>query len=237
MGIDKIRDKVFIYIIVVLIAVSCDSRTKPPLMTTDMDNENLLSTLDHPSFAWMNKPAVFAWENQVLKVKAEEATDFFNNPVDGSKIATAPFLYQMVEGNFIAKTLVRPDFSAQWNAVSLMVYLDSLNWIKFAFEESDATGRSIVSVVTRDVSDDANGVILADQDAVWLKIIRQNDNYAMHWSLDDRKYHMARLTAMPPADMVKVGIEAQCPAGSSATHEIHFFGIMDKTVKDLRTGE
>ena len=97
--------------------------------------------------------------------------------------------------------------------------------------------RSIVSVVTRGISDDANGVILKNHDQVWLKLIRKGNTYSMHWSIDGKDYKMARISNMPVADSVKIGIEVQCPVGESAVHEINFFDIEQRTVQDLRKGE
>ncbi|HRF38423.1 MAG TPA: DUF1349 domain-containing protein [Saprospiraceae bacterium] len=186
---------------------------------------------------WLSQPRSATVKEGILAVTVDKSTDFFNNPEDGAISTTAPLLYEKIEGDFVVKALVRPDFEEVWNAVSLMVYMDSLHWIKFAFENSDATGPSVVTVVTKGVSDDANGAIMSGQKEVWLKLIRKNNNYSMLWSLDDKEYKMARLTSMPAADAVKVGIEAQCPVGESATHEILYYHSERKTVQDLRKGE
>ena len=188
-------------------------------------------------FSWLNRPESYAFTDGVFTVLAPAESDYFNNPEDGKITGTAPFLYTEIAGDFVATTKVAPDFSSVWNAVALMVYWDSKHWIKFAFENSDATGPSIVSVVTREVSDDANGVILDDSGAIWLKLIRKGKLYAMHWSRDGENFKMARLAAMPEKEIIKIGIEAQCPAGSGAKHLISFFSLEARTVKDLRKGE
>ena len=118
-----------------------------------------------------------------------------------------------------------------------MVSWDSEHWIKFGFEYSDATGPGIVSVVTREKSDDANGVVLEDTRSIWLKLVRKNNLFSMHWSRDGKNYKMARLAAMPKKDLIKVGIEAQCPAGPGARHKFSFFSLESITVTDIRKGE
>lgn len=80
-----------------------------------------------------------------------------------------------MKGDFVATALVQPDFSSQWNAVALMVHIDDKNWIKFAFENSDATGPSIVSVVTKEVSDDANGMVISQDRSHQLQQNDQSD--------------------------------------------------------------
>ncbi len=196
-----------------------------------------LSTEDLNGFEWMNKPEDFSISGSDLKIVAKKGTDFFNNPEDSSVVYSAPLLYEKMSGDFIATALVEPDFTSLWNAAALMVYVDSLNWIKFAFENSDATGKSIVTVVTRNVSDDANGPILTDADSIWLRIIRKGSIYAMHWSGDGRAFKMARLSSLPSNGIVKIGLEAQCPVGRSAEHTFRYFSLEPKTVNDLRKGE
>lgn len=227
-------------IVFIFSQVSCNQIGKnTPEIPDQLLTNNLLSGelgKNSSDLQWMNKPTSFSIENGTLIVKAEKGTDFFNNPEDNTITASAPFLFKQIEGDFVAVALVSPDFSSMWNAVALMVHIDKNNWIKFAFENSDATGKSIVSVVTHSVSDDANGVILRDQDRVWLKLIRRDTIYSMLWSLDGKDYKMARLTTMPAVDSVKIGIEVQCPVGQSATHEVNYFGIEKKRINDLRKG-
>ena len=201
---------------------------------------NLLSGLSEGEmrdFMWINKPENFSFEEGTLLVEAPAKSDFFINPVDGQKSSTAPVLYLPVSGDFVSVARVSPDLSGVWNAAALMVFIDDTNWIKFAFENSDATGPSIVSVTTRESSDDANGAVLSDQEEIWLKLIRKGNNYAMHWSTDGRDYKMARLSAMPEADTIKLGLEAQCPAGEGALHTFNYFSLERISINDLRTGQ
>lgn len=201
---------------------------------------NLLSGLssnDTGELNWMNRPTTFTFEKGSLNAVALKGTDFFNNPEDSTITGTAPFLYKSAQGDFVARALVKPDMTSMWNAVALMVYIDDRHWIKFAFENSDATGPSIVTVITKDVSDDANGAVLSGQEEVWLKLVRKNNSYSMLWSMDGKNYKMARLGTLPATDAVKIGIEVQCPVGEAASHEITYFGIENRTVEDLRKGE
>ena len=201
---------------------------------------NILSEIsggDLNGLTWLNKPEKYEIQNNSIIITAPENSDFFIDPEDHKSTATAPVLYREVAGDFIAVTKVTPDLTSQWNAAALLVFLDDFNWIKFGFENSDATGPGIVSVITRETSDDANGAILNDAASLWLKLVRKGDNYSMHWSLNGKEYKMARLAAMPSVDTVKLGIEAQCPAGSQAIHRFDYFSIESTTVKALRAGE
>ena len=186
------------------------------------------------NFNWVNDPKVFSIASEGLLVEAEEGTDYFNNPEDGSVTGTAPLLYQNLSGDFIATAVVKPDFNAQWNAVSLMAHIDETNWIKFAFESSDATGPSVVTVVTKGVSDDANGVVIENTDTLWLSLVKKDSIYAMHWSANGKDFKMARLTTMPATDSLKVGVEFQSPVGEKALHLLKCYQVEFKTVENLR---
>ncbi|MDX2245333.1 MAG: DUF1349 domain-containing protein [Bacteroidia bacterium] len=226
----------YIYFVVFMSIIfsGCRNHTNPSKVEDDSAFASNITKAMISEWEWLNEPESFAIVDSSLSVKVKKGSDFFNNPEDGSVAASAPFLYQKIQGDFVAKTFIQPDFSSQWNAVSLMVYLDSLNWIKFAFENSDATGPGIVTVVTKGKSDDANGVILNEHKQVWLAIARKNNNYSMHWSLDGDNYNMARLTSMPEQNEINIGVETQSPVGDSATHTIHFFSLESRTVQDLR---
>ncbi len=185
-------------------------------------------------FEWLNSPKSFDIVDDVLQVTVVKGTDFFNDPEEKAVTASAPLLYKAIKGDFVVKALVQPDFGAQWNAVALMVYKDNLKWVKFAFENSDATGPGIVSVVTKGSSDDANGAVIPDRKKLWLAIARKGDIFSMHWSIDGKNYRMARLTAMPSMDEIKIGVEFQSPVGEEAKHFLHFFEVEKRTVKNLR---
>lgn len=208
-------------------------------MAMDQD-DNLLAKMSLQNlngFRWMNSPAGLQASGNSIRVTAGEGSDFFNNPEDGKITATAPLLYREVACDFVATALVQPDFSSVWNAAALMVHIDSARWIKFAFENSDATGPGIVSVVTNGASDDANGPILAGRRAVWLRIIRKGGIYALHWSENGSDFKMARLSSLPSEGAVKIGMEAQSPVGKSATHSFLYFSLEERAVKDLRKGQ
>ncbi|MEL6656923.1 MAG: DUF1349 domain-containing protein [Bacteroidota bacterium] len=230
----------FLLIVLSLACGNIDSESMDNKPTTLSDlPPNLLAGLtpdNLQAWSWLNPPEKVEYGDGQIWVHAASKTDYFNDPETGNINGNAPLFYQEVRGDFIATAQVEPDFANVWNAVALMMYQDSLNWIKFAFENSDATGPGVVSVVTREVSDDANGPVLENQPNLWLRLIRKGDLYAMHWSSDGHEYYMARLSKMPPMETVKIGIESQCPIGVGARHRLQYFSLEQRTVDDLRKG-
>ena len=222
------------FAIIGVMVMGCSPKSSEKQLIKPSSQQKNITPESIAGMSWMNKPEAFEVKDSSLLVTVVEGTDFFNNPEDSSVVGSAPYLYQSVQEDFMAWAWVRPDFSGQWNAVALMVHIDSVNWIKFAFENSDATGPSIVSVVTRTTSDDANGVVLGDNESIWLSLVRKGNLYAMHWSVDGENYTMARLTAMPESVQVKIGLEMQSPVGEEATHQVMFWDIDRVSVKNLR---
>jgi len=199
-------------------------------LLTEMSKENL------NGFSWMNTPESFGFANNALQISPKANSDYFNDPASGKITGSAPMLFKAVAGDFVATAKVKPNFNDIWNACALMVYQDSTFWGKLCFENSDATGPSVVTVVTKETSDDSNGPVIHDQKSIWLRIARKDDLYAMYWSLDGIDYKMARLFSLPQCDSIKIGMVAQCPAGVSVIHEFNYLSFEKKTLKDMRKG-
>ena len=195
--------------------------------------------MNFADWKWLN-------ESQVITVNGETAitapakTDWFNNPVPengvlSDPVANAPFYYTEVEGDFVFRAKVRPNHRYVYDACALMVIKDEYTWAKAAFEASDFGTKAAVCVVTNQVSDDANGCNIG-QDEAWLQIVRVGDVFCVHYSLDGERFDMVRLFYLPVGERVKVGLEAQSPAGEGGLRFFSDVTLEHKTVKNLRKG-
>jgi len=192
------------------------------------------------SFKWLNE-AKFNVDGDKITITAPPKCDFFNSPVPENGVfkapqADAPFFYTEIEGDFIIRVKVKPDFKAIYDAACIMVMQDENLWLKAAYEKSDFDTTAVVSVVTNKISDDANGCNLT-ADSIWLQVARVGCNFAVHYSLDGEKFDMVRLCMLPVADTIKVGIESQCPTGEGATHEFSGLTIEKRSISNLRAGK
>lgn len=188
---------------------------------------------------WLNESQVVAGNGE-FAIYAPGKTDWFRNPIpeDGklaAPVANAPFYYQEVCGDFVFKAKVRPNFKTVYDACALMMIEDDVTWCKAAFEKSDFGTTAAVCVVTDEVSDDANGCNIA-QDEVWLKIVRAGNVFCVLYSLDGETYNMVRLFRLNVKETVKVGLEAQSPAGEGGIRYFSDVSLEHRTVKDLRSG-
>ena len=195
--------------------------------------------MDIKNFKWLNESKITT-DGDKITITAPPKTDYFNNPVPENGVfkspqENAPFHYTDVEGDFVVRVKVRPNFESVYDAACIMIIHDKNLWIKAAFEKSDFDTTAVVSVVTNKVSDDANGCNV-ESDEVWLQVARVGDNFAVHYSLDGKKFDMVRLCLLPAGKTVKVGIEAQCPMGQGGIREFSGLTIEKRSVANLRAG-
>ncbi len=202
---------------------------------------NLLENLTPESLSargltWANPP--LGWQalpEGGLRVTVPAQVDYFRDPAGVHNKDDAPFLWRPVSGDFVAQALVRPNFTTTWDAAALMARFDNAHWAKICFEKTDLGTTAAVSVVTNEVSDDANGANLSVPQ-LWLQMVRLGTAFGMHYSLDGAKWQMVRVFHLPGPAEVKLGVVAQCPAGPGATIDILHFSIAARSVTNLRAG-
>lgn len=193
------------------------------------------------NFNWINE-SVINKEHNSIEIYAPKETDFFcNNGAIGEEgitpesLCNAPFYYTEVAGNFVMRVKVSHDFNDIYDSASIMVMKDMSYWAKACFELTDFDTHAVVSVVTKEESDDANGCNIEDN-TVWLQICRSGTSFAFHYSTDGENYYMMRFFHLPVDEVVKVGLLAQAPLGSGGKRIYEDLLIERKTVKNIRMG-
>jgi regulation of enolase protein 1 (concanavalin A-like superfamily) len=185
---------------------------------------------------WSNAPD--RWEplpGGGLRVHAPARTDYFQNPNGDPGSDSAPYLWLPVEGDFVARAHIQPTFASTYDAGALMVRGDERHWAKLCFESTDLGTHAAVSVVTTGVSDDANGADL-EAESLWLQIVRQDDLFGLHYSLDGQSWRMVRYFALPLPARVKVGLVAQSPVGPGTDVDFRSFSVEPRRVANMRAG-
>ena len=195
--------------------------------------------MNFADWKWLNESQAIT-VNGELAITAPAKTDWFNNPVPengvlSAPVANAPFYYTEVKGDFVFRAKVRPNHRYVYDACALMVIKDEYTWVKAAFEASDFGTKAAVCVVTNQISDDANGCNI-DKEEAWLQIVRVGDVFCVHYSLDGERFDMVRLFHLPVGESVKVGLEAQSPAGEGGLRFFSDVTLEHRTVENLRKG-
>ncbi len=186
-------------------------------------------------FLWLNPSTFVSLPDGGIRIKAPAKCDFFKDPAGQHVMASAPYLFLEVEGDFTAKTQVSHAFRSVWDAAAIMTWSDPDNWAKLCFEATDFGTQAIVSVVTKGVSDDANGVNYHWSN-VWLQIVRKGNLFGMHYGPDGVHWNMVRYFIMDAPAKVRIGLVAQCPGGGGAELDFTAFCLDGTTVKDVRAG-
>ena len=177
-----------------------------------------------------------------ITVAAPAHTDLYINPggenaADAeSMMNAATLLGTPPAGDFQFSARVTVDFQAQYDAGVLLLWSDERNWAKLCFEYSPAAEAMVVSVVTREVSDDANAFVV-DGTSVWLRIARIDHVFAYHASTDGHTWRMVRvfsLGADEPAP--QVGFEGQSPTGDGCTITFDQIRFSSQRLVELRDG-
>jgi regulation of enolase protein 1 (concanavalin A-like superfamily) len=169
-------------------------------------------------------------------------SDFYINPGGGdsddaeSLMNAATLLGTPPVGDFSFSARVSVEFRAQFDAGVLMVWIDARRWAKFCFEYSPDREPMVVSVVTRDVSDDANAFTV-DGHEVWMRVARVGQVYAFHASTDGDVWRLVRVFSLGD-DLAhhRIGFEVQSPTGEGCSVRFDDVSFVERRLIDLRDG-
>ena len=179
---------------------------------------------------------------QAVVAQAPGHTDFYVDPGaagsgDAGRVLNAVTLLGVPPaGDFQLSARVRVDFRAQFDAGVLFTWVDEQHWAKFCFEFSPAGQPMVVSVVTRELSDDANAFVVPEP-SVWLRVSRIGSVYAYHASLDASTWELVRVFHLgDDVSRHEVGLEAQSPTGEGCTVTFDQLRFASDRLVDLRDG-
>jgi regulation of enolase protein 1 (concanavalin A-like superfamily) len=146
-----------------------------------------------------------------LAISAAAKTDWFVDPFDGTVSKNAPILLFTPDPDYVLSTRVAPKFVTKWDAGALMLWGDDHHWAKLSFEFSPGKKPTLVTVVTRGLSDDCNSKELR-KDLVYLRIAKSGATYVFYFSTDGHSWEILRTFSLDTEIPVRVGFEAQSQA-------------------------
>jgi regulation of enolase protein 1 (concanavalin A-like superfamily) len=207
-----------------------------------------MSTLDVPRVPFPLTPsAQSTWEldptDGQVSVIALPHSDIFVAPGAGesainsvTNLNAATLLAEAPGGDFQFTARVGVDFVSAFDAGVLLLWLNERYWAKLCFEYSPGGEPMIVSVVNREVADDANSFI-GDGRLVWLRVSRIDDVYAYHASIDGVTWQFVRafvlaLEGVSPS----IGLEAQSPTGEGCAVTFSNVSFTSTRLADIRDG-
>ncbi|MEV1010679.1 DUF1349 domain-containing protein [Streptomyces sp. NPDC049881] len=171
-----------------------------------------------------------------LALAAGPRTDLFADPGGPGRFSDAPALLATPHaGDFVLSARVRAGLSATYDAGALLLYAAPGSWAKLALELSPQGRPTVVTVVTRGVSDDANAFPVESGD-IWLRAARVGGAYAFHASTDGRFWHLVRWFALPSDTPPEAGFLAQSPTGEGLPVRFEEIAYARRTLADPRDG-
>ncbi|GAA4228945.1 hypothetical protein FHR32_007901 [Streptosporangium album] len=184
---------------------------------------------------WLNQPV--DWKvtgGDTLTIDAGPRTDLFTDPGGPDRFANAPALVGRFDGDFTLSARIRLDLASTYDAGVLLLHADEEHWAKFCLELSPQGRPTIVSVVTRGVSDDCNS-FPADGEDIRLRVSRIGTAFAFHASTGDGFWHLIRYFALDGDP--EVGFLAQSPLGDGCTVVFEEIRHSAERLADVRNGE
>lgn len=168
------------------------------------------------TLSWRNTPRSWNVDREnVLTISSNAKTDWFVDPFDGTVAKTAPILLFSPGSDYVLSTRVKVQFATKWDAGALMLWGDDRHWAKLSFEFSPDQKPTLVTVVTRGLSDDCNSLSIAG-DSVYLRIAKSGNTYVFYFATDGQTWQILRTFSLDTGLPVRVGFESQSPAGSGA---------------------
>jgi regulation of enolase protein 1 (concanavalin A-like superfamily) len=188
------------------------------------------------SLHWLNRPE--SWDlspDGQLTITAPSKSDWFIDPQGAVNVSNAPALLFPTSSPCMLSAQVTANHVSTYDAGVLMVYENPLAWAKLCLELSPQGLATIVSVVTKGISDDCNS--FAVNGPVFMRISRLERAYAFHVSEDRIRWNLIRYFKLEDNQNAQMGFLAQSPTGSGCTASFRDIRFEPRLLADIRSGE
>ncbi|MBR7836636.1 DUF1349 domain-containing protein [Actinospica durhamensis] len=172
-----------------------------------------------------------------LTLTGAATSDLFIDPNgSGGDYAAGMLLGLPPEGDFTLSARVAVPFASMFDAAVFVVYVARDRFAKLCFEYSPQLRPTIVSVVTKEVSDDANAFSVEGSSAS-LRVSRIGPAWAFHASTDDKHWSMVRYFSLGESEEpARVGMVGQSPTGEGISVTFTELTYTARTLTDVRDG-
>lgn len=185
---------------------------------------------------WENKADKFSVHGNEMIIVAGEKTDMFRDPNVTYNTDNAPKLLFRPDSDFVLIAAIEHSFASKWDGGAIVLVQDSLNWIKFCFEKDYTGARRVVSVVTKNISDDCNSVEI-NKNKVYYKLAKADNVITLYYSLDSKKWFLIRHLQFDTDKNLTLGFLAQSPTGKKCEVKFSDISYQAKKIKDPYIGD
>lgn len=179
-----------------------------------------------------NNPVGYVINDTEIKITSGEKTNLFNNPNGKSNVHNAPMVLFKPDNNFTLSAKVTGDLNAIYDVAALVIYQDEYTWAKLCYENSVSKEPTIVSVVTRSLSDDCNSQTTGL--FAYLSIVKRENEFSFFYSKDGQSWKMIRNFHLETTGDLKVGFAAHGSRGTGFTGIFSEIKYQDKALSDMR---
>ncbi|MEO1019957.1 MAG: DUF1349 domain-containing protein [Pseudomonadota bacterium] len=182
---------------------------------------------------WLNEPPFWAMDDNVLRVRSGEKTDFWQGTYYGFHRDNGHFLGRFWQGDFTASTRFNAQYDELYDQAGMMVRVDAQHWMKCGVEYTDGAMHLSV-VVTNGHSDWSAQRLEAVSGAVGIRVSRLKDSLFIQYRLGDADWRMARLAFFSPDPSdVQVGLTFCSPQRAGFEAEFKSFEIGPPAMRDI----
>ena len=207
-----------------------------PFQINAQQSDSLIISSIPYKLYWENKPVKFLVRENKLIIEGGEKTDMFRDPNATYNTDNVPKLLFKADENFILSASVEHSFTSKWDGGALVIKSDSMNWIKFCFEKDYTGAKRVVSVVTKNISDDCNSVeIYANK--VFYKVAKADNVITLYYSTNGDKWFLVRHLQFDAKPGFEVGFLAQSPTGTKCVVTFSNIKYQAKKIKDPYIGD
>ena len=186
--------------------------------------------------SWEIKPVKYSVNGNQFFVSAGEKTDMFRDPNVTYNTDNAPKLMFRPDDDFVLSASIEHGFTNKWDGGAIVLKSDSLNWVKFCFEKDYTGARRIVSVVTKNISDDCNSIEIKSN-KVYYKMAKAGNVITLYYSETGTNWFLVRHLQFDAKPGFTVGFLAQSPTGKNCDVIFSNIRYEAKKIKDPYIGE
>jgi regulation of enolase protein 1 (concanavalin A-like superfamily) len=185
---------------------------------------------------WQNLPASWKVDSgNTLTIAPGKRTDWFVSPMGDDRSDNTPRLLFKPADDFVLSAKLNVDFHSQWDSGALVLYVNNSLWAKLCFEMTVEKHPAIVSVVTRDASDDNNSIPISGS-TVYLKVAKAGPAIFFYASQNGRNWSIIRAFSLGANPDLRIGFSSQSPVGDGCTTVFSQINYVPRRV-DLWSGK
>ncbi len=165
---------------------------------------------------WMNTPLHYELGANSLQITAGKNTNMFRSPAGDFNVQNAPMLLFQPQTDFDLTATLEVGFDGHWDAGALVLYNDSMNWMKMCFEKDYTNRIRVVTVVTHNISDDCNSMLIPGN-RVKFRLVKGGDVVVLYYAEEGKDWFVVRHFNFKTEPGFQVGFLAQAPVVDSCT--------------------